>query len=543
MPHAAIGHRNKSVDLSHFAMIPRPDVPRSVFQSSWSHKTTFDTGILIPVYVDEVLPGDSFRLQATLFARLSTPVFPVMDDLFLDSFFFFVPNRLLWQNWQRFMGERDPAPDSSISYTIPQVVSTGNGFGAFSLGDYFGLPIAGLKPTAPISVSALPFRAYALVYKEWFRDENLIAADAIPLGDGPDAEADYALKYRAKVHDYFTSCLPWPQKGSAAAQVPLTGTAPVIGIGTTGAPPTTGASYYETGGALVAYPWNFAPSTVGSVGIRAETNSSTAGPSIYADLSVATAVTINALRLAVQTQVMLERDARGGTRYTEIIRSHFGVISPDSRLQRPEYLGGSSQRLGLTPVAQTSATGLTGGSAPLGNLGAVGTFVASPGFHQSFTEHGVVIGLVQVRGVQSYQQGVRRMWDRQTRFDFYWPAFANLGEQAVTNRELYAVGTGSDAIVFGYQERWAEYRYRPSLISGFFRSGVAGTLDSWHFAQEYSSPPTLSEAFVNEDLPMARVLAAGSAAAGQEVLFDSLFQLQATRPIPAWSVPALGGRF
>jgi len=536
-------HRNRSVDLHQFSMIPKADIPRSSFAIQKTHKTTFDSGYLIPVYVDEVLPGDTFNLRMTAFARLATPIYPVMDNLYLDSFFFFVPNRLLWTNWERFMGQQDN-PTDSISYLVPQQVSPAGGYAVGSLQDYMGLPTVG-QVGAGNTVSHCAFftRAYNFIWNDWFRDENLQSSVVQDLGDGPDTSpaTNYVTLRRGKRHDYFTSALPWPQKGSAVA-LPLGTSAPVLWDITSG--PTTADNKYATfkndasGSAL-----GFAYSTTLGSGVGA-TNGASAIGQLYADLSTATAATINQLRQSFQIQRLLERDARGGTRYTEIIRSHFGVISPDARLQRPEYLGGGTTAININPIAQTSGTSASGTTTPLGNLAAMGTALASGhGFTQSFVEHGVIIGLVSVRADMTYQQGLRKMWNRSTRYDFYFPAFAHLGEQAVLNREIYCDGSANDANVFGYQERWAEYRYNPSQISGLFKSTSAGTIDGWHLAQRFTALPTLNSTFIQENPPVSRVLAVGAAANGQQILLDTFFDIKAVRPMPLYSVPGLIDHF
>lgn len=548
-------HRNKSVDVHQFAMVPRAEIPRASFNMQHSLKTTFDAGMLVPIFCTEVLPGDSFRLKATLFCRTATPIFPIMDNLHLDTFFFFVPCRLLWTNWVKFMGEQEN-PGDSISYVVPQIVSPAGGFAVGSVYDYFGLPTVGqVTAGQTVTVNALPLRAYAQIWNQWFRDENLQNKMTELKGDGPDASTTYSLIQRGKRHDYFTSCLPWPQKGGTAVSIPL-GTSAIV---------RTAANDLVTG---AQNPMRNLESSAGGVPqtnvLLATSNSAngsfgrtaTAGsmvgtafyPSnLYADLSTATAATINQLRQSFQIQKLLERDARGGTRYTEIVRSHFGVVSPDARLQRPEYLGGGSAPITVNPVPQTSATGLTGGTSSLGNLAAFGTGLAhGHGFSQSFTEHGYIIGLGHVRADLTYQQGLNKMWSRSTRYDFYFPAFATLGEQAVLNKEIYMIGGaagGQDDQVFGYQERWAEYRYLPSRITGLFRSTSAGTLDPWHLAQRFSSLPVLGDTFIRDAPPMSRVLAAGAAANGAQILCDAFFDIKAARPMPLYSVPGLIDHF
>ena len=531
-----LNRRLPRVDTTRFSMIPRADVPRSTFVTEHYHKTTFNAGYLVPIFLDEVLPADVHRGELSIFARLATPLYPIMDNIFIDTFFFFVPNRILWTNWVKMMGER-ANPSDSISYTVPTVQWEAGGAGPGSLWDYFGL--MGTVLTVVKQINCLPFRAYNRIWNDWFRDQNLQNQVTQATGDGPDTGAWYTLLLRNKRADYFTSALPWPLKGGVDVTLPLAGNAKVATTGADNSPVTV-------------------HSTVGG-GNRRMDLAATPGPilldiaggwpspeaNLYADLSTATGATINALRLAFTTQALLERDARSGTRYTELLRAHFGIMPEDARLQRPEYIGGGSTRFNTQAIPQTSATGLTGGTSALGSLGAAAVANDQHSFSYSATEHGYILGLVNVRADLTYQQGMHRMWSRSTRYDFYWPAFANLGEQAIRNEEIYVNGDANDTATFGYQERWAEYRHRPSRISGLFRSTAAGNIDEWHLSEQFGTRPALNSAFIQDAayLRLERAIAAGPSANNMQILFDSVFKIKSTRPLPMYSIPGMMGRF
>ena len=569
-----------------FSDAPAMYMKRSKFDRSHVYKTTFNSGKLIPVFVDEVLPGDTTRMSVNYFARLATPIKPIMDNIYLDWFFFFVPNRLVWEHWQNFCFEQED-PDDNTDYVIPTVSATGNSENAYigSLWDYFGLPV---NTSGNLSgISALPFRCVYLIWNEWFRDENLQKSVKIQKGDTNEvlnsARASeqpswvflsdtnifpgFACPPRGKRHDYFTSAFPWTQKGPGVS-IGLAGTASIVDPSPAagyllhsssdqlaavsaygGDASSSGGKRSASGSGSISFnrgsgsEWSnvggFAGNASEKVVLTAQLASNFLPKDSYVDLDTSSIFTINSLRTAFQMQKFYERLARGGSRYTEVLRSFFGVVSPDARLQRPEFLGSFTKMVNVNPIAQTSATNDT---SPQGNLSAYGVTAAKfHGFTKSFVEHGYILGFVCARADLTYQQGINKMWLRSTVYDFYWPTFAHLGEQAIELREIYAQGSEDDKTVFGYQERYAEYRYKPSQITGKFRSSVTGgTLDKWHLSQFFKNAPTLNEEFIIENPPIERIIAVPSE---PEFLLDIGFRYTTVRPMPMFGTPGLVDHF
>ena len=512
----------QSVMNHSFSQAPTADIPRSSFNRTHGLKTTFNAGQLIPVFVDEALPGDTLTLNPTMFARMNTPIYPLMDNLFLDVHFFAVPLRQIWDNFRKFCGEQ-ANPSSSTDFTVPTINATAStGYANESLFDYLGLP----TKVPDYEHSVLPLRAYQHIYNEWYRDQNLVDSAPLTTADSGDSLGGFILRRRGKRHDYFTSSLPWLQKGDAVSLPTVSGEATVktaAGVGTSIGIYSEGAADFKNINASTSV------AQVDSGGSGAGTNY------MFADLSSASATTVNELRQAFQIQKLLERDARSGTRYSEIVKAHFGVNFLDVTY-RPEFLGGTSTPVNFETIATTND-----GTRKVGDLAAAGTIVSQGGgFTKSFTEHCVVMGIASVRADLTYQQGLDRMWSRSTRYDFYWPALAHIGEQAVLNKEIYTQGTAADEDVFGYQERWAEYRYKPSKITGKMRSNDSTPLDAWHLSQEFGSLPSLNKDFIEENPPMDRVVAV---TAEPDFHMDCYFNYQCARPMPLFSTPGLIDHF
>lgn len=550
---------NRNVE-SHFALNPtRIDMSRSTFDRSASVKTSFNVGDIVPFFLEEVLPGDTFNVRTSKVVRMQTLLTPMMDNVYLDSYYFFVPNRLVWNHWKEFNGENtESAWIPTTEYSVPQITSPTAGWSVGTLADYFGLPTG----VGGLSVSALPFRAYALVMNEWFRDQNLQDPLVVPVDDATVVGvnsgnfvtdcAKGGLPYiAAKYHDYFTSCLPSPQKGpDVTLSVASQGNFPVAALPDKHTKSTaylhsdnskTGSGFDSvllgqvssgSEGELLISSSSFSGNPVGGAGIRPDNLwAINSGNAIIA--------TINQLRMAFQIQKLYERDARGGTRYIEVLKSHFGVTSPDARLQRPEYLGGNRVPINVNQVIQQSGTG-AGADTPQGTVvGMSQTTDSNHDFMKSFTEHGYIIGVMVARYDHTYQQGIERHWSRKTRFDYYWPVFANIGEQAVLNKEIFAQGNAKDNEVFGYQEAWSDYRYKPSRVTGEMRSAYEQSLDVWHLADDYASLPSLSDSWIREDKnTVDRVLAVKSTVSDQ-LFADIYVSNRATRPMPMYSVPGL----
>lgn len=542
---------------SHFSLLPRMDISRSRFDRSSSVKTSFNAGDIVPFYLEEVLPGDTFNVKTSRVVRMQTLLTPMMDNVYLDTYYFFVPNRLVWDHWKEFCGENtESAWIPETEYAMPQITAPDGGWNIGTIADYFGIPTG----VSGLSVSALPFRAYALIMNEWFRDENLQDPLVVPTDDSTVAGVntdtyvtDVAKGGKpfvaCKYHDYFTSALPSPQKGpDVTIPVAEAGNLPVVFKSE-----TIPSNLYPQAANAVVKPdgTSFANSSMvsdsGSTVFLYNTSSGPSGdisPLVFNNLWAVqdggvAAATINQLRLAFQIQKFYEKQARGGSRYTEVIRSFFGVTSPDSRLQRPEYLGGNRVPININQVIQQSGTGESS-TTPQGTVvGMSQTTDSHSDFTKSFTEHGFIIGVMVARYDHTYQQGLDRLWSRKDKFDYYWPVFANIGEQAIKNKEIYAQGTAEDDEVFGYQEAWAEYRYKPSRVTGEMRSSAPQSLDVWHLGDDYEKLPSLSAEWIQEDAStINRVLAVSSELANQ-FFADIYVKNYCTRPMPMYSIPGL----
>lgn len=515
-----------------FADLPTADVERSTFDMSHAWKGTYNAPLVKPILLMEILPADSFQISSTAFMRLATPLKPIFDGMTADIHYFFVPNRLVWDNWAFFMGERKTPTDDPTTVSVPQVTLDLDLINIGGLADAFGLPI---QPGITLTqVNALPFRSYHLIWNEWYRNQNVTDPVNVPTDDGPDTlnQTFGGMLKRHKRADYFTRALPWPQKGDPVF-LPLGTEAPVVSDGN-GIP----TFKPQVGGSAAAFFVDQQDSNVGFAGTlpASQQNFIWQSPNLAADLTAATAATINDIRTAFQIQRLLERDARGGTRLIEILLSHFNVQVPDFRLQRPEYLSGSSQRIMINPVASTVETT----DAPQGNLAAVGTGLVKASMNHSFVEHGFLFGLLSVRTDLHYQQGLDRMWSRQTRYDYYWPALSHLGEQQILNKEIYFQDNTTDDETWGYQERYAEYRYSNSRITGEFRSVDPQSLDIWHLAEEYTQLPLLDDAFLYQPPPIDRVVAVPTE---PNFLVDVWHDIKATRAMPVYAVPGLVDHF
>lgn len=544
---------------SHFALNPtRIDMSRSTFDRNSSVKTSFNVGDIVPFYVDEVLPGDTFDIDTSKVIRMPSLLTPIMDNLYLDTYYFFVPNRIVWQHWKELMGENnESAWIPTTEYEVPQITAPSGGWSIGTIADYMGVPTG----VSGLSVNALPFRAYALICNEWFRDENLCDPLNIPLTDATVAGvntgtfvtdvAKGGLPYKAaKYRDYFTSCLPAPQK-SEDVTIPVSGGAnyPVMSlddkIPNVGSVATT---WTDVKGGVSSANWHLGGDNyngqlpgndLGMFSVPASVSSLVAPTNLWAiNDGVVSTATINQLRLAFQVQKLYERDARGGTRYIEVLKSHFGVTSPDARLQRPEYLGGNRIPIVISEINQTSGT--SANSTPQGNpSGQSRTTDVHSDFKKSFVEHGFIIGVMVARYDHTYQQGLERFWSRKGRLDYYWPVFANIGEQAVLNKEIYAQGNGTDDEVFGYQEAWADYRYKPNRVTGEMRSQAPQSLDVWHLGDDYSKLPSLSDSWIQEDSAVVNRVIAVSEENSNQLWADIFIKNKCTRAMPMYSIPGL----
>lgn len=522
-------YRQPSVMSHNFAVNPQISVPRSSFNRSFAVKTTFNAGYLVPIFVDEILPGDTVNLRTTIFTRFATLLFPLMDNIYIDTLWFFVPNRLLWDHWEEFCGYQ-ANPGDSTSFIIPTVTSTNTtDFNELTIYDYMGIA----TKKSGVAINVLPLRAYYKIYNDWIRDENLQNSVTLLTDDGPDPVSTYTLLRRGKRYDYFTSSLPTPQKGSAVS-LPLGTTAPVKADATFQLMPS-GGTYPADARSFTMTSGN------GSTGWSANNSVSTTttiyAKGLYTDLSTATSATINQLRQSITLQQYQERAMRGGTRYVEVLKAFFGVTSPDFRLQRAELLAVHSTPLQVNTVAQTSGTGLTGQTTPIASLSAYATAVAhNNGFIKSFVEHGYVLGLVSARADLTYQDGTDRMWYNSTKYDFYWPDFAHVGEQAVLQREILTTGTASDTNVWGYVPAFDHYRYKPSKVTGLFRTNATGTLDSWTLTQDLSGGVALNSTFIQENPPTTRVKAT---VGDPDFLADIWHNYIHVRPLPINGIPGL----